>query len=178
MVVRINDRGPFHADRVIDVSYTAALKLGLLGQGSKQVEIERLFPGDQIHLADARRAAASEAQAAPAEIATMMLEDEVALESAAMSSPSLLPDRPAAKPASSGMAAGFYLQLGAYGRDGKAEAMRSTLLDAGVAQNLAVEHAGPVNRLVSGPYDSRAAAQAAARALPLSLGLKPLVVKR
>lgn len=41
VVVRINDRGPFHAGRVVDLSYTAALKLGVLG-GVAPVEIERL----------------------------------------------------------------------------------------------------------------------------------------
>lgn len=41
VVVRVNDRGPFHPDRVIDLSYTAALKLGLLG-GVAPVEVERL----------------------------------------------------------------------------------------------------------------------------------------
>jgi len=41
VVVRINDRGPFHRDRVIDLSYTAALKLGLLG-GVGTVEVERI----------------------------------------------------------------------------------------------------------------------------------------
>ncbi|MBC7727606.1 MAG: septal ring lytic transglycosylase RlpA family protein [Microbacteriaceae bacterium] len=41
VVVRVNDRGPFHADRLIDLSYTAALKLGVLG-GVAAVEIERI----------------------------------------------------------------------------------------------------------------------------------------
>jgi rare lipoprotein A len=41
VVVRINDRGPFHAERVIDLSYTAALKLGLLG-GVAPVQVERI----------------------------------------------------------------------------------------------------------------------------------------
>ena len=41
VVVRVNDRGPFHSDRMIDLSYTAALKLGLLG-GVAAVEIERI----------------------------------------------------------------------------------------------------------------------------------------
>ena len=41
VVVRVNDRGPFHSDRVIDLSYTAALRLGLLG-GVAPVEIERI----------------------------------------------------------------------------------------------------------------------------------------
>ena len=41
VVVRVNDRGPFHSDRVIDLSYTAAYKLGLLG-GVAPVEVERI----------------------------------------------------------------------------------------------------------------------------------------
>ena len=41
VLVRVNDRGPFHSQRVIDLSYTAALKLGLLG-GVGMVEIERI----------------------------------------------------------------------------------------------------------------------------------------
>ncbi|MBX7229487.1 MAG: septal ring lytic transglycosylase RlpA family protein [Burkholderiaceae bacterium] len=44
VVVRINDRGPFVSGRVIDLSYTAAAKLGLLGQGSGEVRVERVFP--------------------------------------------------------------------------------------------------------------------------------------
>ena len=45
VVVRINDRGPFHASRAIDVSYAAAYKLGFIAQGSAQVEIEQIVPG-------------------------------------------------------------------------------------------------------------------------------------
>eukprot|EP01035_Chromulina_nebulosa_P068251 gene68251-93510_t len=41
VVVRVNDRGPFHSGRIIDLSYTAALKLGLL-RGVAPVEVERL----------------------------------------------------------------------------------------------------------------------------------------
>jgi rare lipoprotein A len=44
VVVRINDRGPFHDGRAIDVSYAAAYKLGFIGQGSAQVEIEQIVP--------------------------------------------------------------------------------------------------------------------------------------
>ena len=44
VIVRINDRGPFHSNRAIDVSYTAALKLGLLGKGSHELQIERILP--------------------------------------------------------------------------------------------------------------------------------------
>ncbi len=39
-IVRINDRGPFHDGRIIDLSYAAAYKLGVLQTGTAQVEIE------------------------------------------------------------------------------------------------------------------------------------------
>lgn len=40
VVVRVNDRGPFHSDRIIDLSYAAAAKLGIIGHGTAKVEIE------------------------------------------------------------------------------------------------------------------------------------------
>jgi rare lipoprotein A len=40
IVVRVNDRGPFHSDRLIDLSYAAAVKLGYMEQGTAPVEIE------------------------------------------------------------------------------------------------------------------------------------------
>ncbi len=44
VVVRINDRGPFHKNRLVDVSYTAAHKLGLIARGSARVRVESLDP--------------------------------------------------------------------------------------------------------------------------------------
>ena len=46
VIVRINDRGPFHSARVLDLSYAAAQKLGIVSQGSAEVEIERLSDDD------------------------------------------------------------------------------------------------------------------------------------
>jgi len=49
-IVKVNDRGPFHADRVIDLSYAAALKLGVFPKGTAQVEIETLMgPAGKAH---------------------------------------------------------------------------------------------------------------------------------
>jgi rare lipoprotein A len=50
VVVRINDRGPFHAGRVIDLSYVAAYKLGYIAAGSAQVEVEAIVPDAQRSL--------------------------------------------------------------------------------------------------------------------------------
>lgn len=46
VVVRVNDRGPFHAGRVIDLSYAAATKLGFIKQGTARVEVRALMPGE------------------------------------------------------------------------------------------------------------------------------------
>jgi len=42
VVVRVNDRGPFLHDRIIDLSYTAAAKIGIIGSGQGMVEVESL----------------------------------------------------------------------------------------------------------------------------------------
>lgn len=45
-VVRINDRGPFHSGRIIDLSYAAAARIGIIGDGHGEVRIEALQPED------------------------------------------------------------------------------------------------------------------------------------
>jgi len=42
VVVKINDRGPFHGERIIDLSYAAATKLGILGKGTGNVEVHAI----------------------------------------------------------------------------------------------------------------------------------------
>ncbi|NMK47368.1 septal ring lytic transglycosylase RlpA family protein, partial [Achromobacter sp. Bel] len=59
IVVRVNDRGPFHSDRIMDLSYVAAYKLGIIGPGSGQVIVE------SIPQAEIRRLASQGAPAAP-----------------------------------------------------------------------------------------------------------------
>jgi rare lipoprotein A len=50
VIVRINDRGPFHSGRIIDLSYAAANRLGLIGSGSGEVEIDAIVPGARASL--------------------------------------------------------------------------------------------------------------------------------
>ncbi len=44
LVVRVNDRGPFHGDRIVDLSYAAALKLGYADRGTARVQLEAIIP--------------------------------------------------------------------------------------------------------------------------------------
>ena len=69
VIVRVNDRGPFLHDRIIDLSYAAANRLGFVNSGTGKVEGELLLP-DEIHAMNAAQAkievAAAPEPAAPA----------------------------------------------------------------------------------------------------------------
>ncbi len=54
VVVRVNDRGPFLRGRVIDLSYTAAYRLGYIDQGSAEVEVVAIVPGEEVEMAAGR----------------------------------------------------------------------------------------------------------------------------
>ena len=69
VVVRINDRGPFHPARLIDLSYAAAYRLGYASKGSTEVLVQAIRPGEEpsrVEIAAANRAVASEIAGAPA----------------------------------------------------------------------------------------------------------------
>jgi rare lipoprotein A len=63
VVLRVNDRGPFHANRIIDLSYTAAWKLGILAKGTGYVEVVALDPrsSDPVMVKNAAPSPAAEA---------------------------------------------------------------------------------------------------------------------
>src|SRR5690606_38178583 len=64
-IVRVNDRGPFHDDRVIDLSYAAAKKLGVYEMGTADVEVVAIDPADyQDNRVEAPRIASAPAQGA------------------------------------------------------------------------------------------------------------------
>lgn len=73
IVVRVNDRGPFLHDRVIDLSYAAAHRLGIAQKGSGEVEVEALLPGPitiaQAPLPEVAVAAGAQERVAVTEVA-------------------------------------------------------------------------------------------------------------
>ncbi|RFP22732.1 septal ring lytic transglycosylase RlpA family protein [Duganella sp. BJB488] len=207
VVVRINDRGPFHANRAIDVSYTAALKLGLLGKGSHELQIERILP-DEVDRMLATRAGVSgtvsprlqsQSSSRPESSSglgggpllltpsTTLSGEPLVLAPKAMPAAAssdaaalMLTDRAPADaetPASSAAKGGFYLQLGAYSRAENAEAVRGKLSGKGL-NGLEVMQGGAVYRLFTGPFATRQEALQAAQGLPSALHLKPIVVQR
>lgn len=65
VVVRVNDRGPFHEGRVIDLSYAAAVKLDVVRRGTARVEVRALRPGEEDDAPVLAQAASPPPAAAP-----------------------------------------------------------------------------------------------------------------
>lgn len=170
VIVRITDRGPFHADRVIDLSYTAAYKLGLINGGSGQVEVEAIIPGEAASTTYAQTTPPAR-PAASAEVDEIArLADRMALE-----------ERPVPNAVSNGTpASGIYLQLGAFANADNAENLKNHLtreLDW-LAEPMRIQPAAGIHRLHLGPYASRGDAERVAEKIRAALGYKPTVVSR
>ncbi len=167
VIVRVNDRGPFVKGRVIDLSYTAALKLGLLG-GVAPVQIERITP-DEIRHGTWQRGAAA-APAAPA------VQDSD--EPPPGLSPRAQPAPPA--PASAVAIRGFWVQLGAFRDREGAEQLQSQAGETvdGLAPLLAIFNEQSLYRVQAGPFATRDLAQRSAERVREKLLLVPMVVER
>ncbi|MET0964366.1 MAG: septal ring lytic transglycosylase RlpA family protein [Noviherbaspirillum sp.] len=192
VVVRVNDRGPFHSARIIDLSYTAALKLGYIGHGSAELEVERILPEEIRQMELARNSGGAQprppaagmpplAMSAPASVET----GSVPMPLTTVSAPAELLAAPAnaAPPAPTpvmGAGGGFYLQLGAFSQPANAQTAREqhaqrwsgTLPQVDVVQN------DSLYRLYGGPFASRADAEATARQMQASGGPMPIIVQR
>jgi rare lipoprotein A len=172
VVVRVNDRGPFIGDRLIDLSYTAAWKLGFIGSGSGMVEVESIIPGASP-AAEAPPVAAAKPLAAPiVESAPLPPATSVAAIPAAAAPPA-----PAATAAT---ASGSYLQFGAFGVQANADSYLARLQTQAdwLAGTLRINNSDGVFRVQAGPYASEAAAREAAERAAQVLGIKPVLVTR
>jgi rare lipoprotein A len=205
VVVRVNDRGPFSSGRVIDLSYAAAVKLGVQN-GVSAVEVERITYEDIRTGAASTRGAAvaarapAPAQAAPAQ-ATSEVPSEPQPEPAPPAAVPAVPPEPAfaLKPpagivadkapasdpapvvrASTPAASGFWLQLGAFGQGSGAYSFQQRLsqeLDW-LSPLLTVFSENGLFRLQAGPYASRDQAREAAERVRAALALVPVIVER
>jgi rare lipoprotein A len=113
VVVRINDRGPFVGDRIIDLSYTAAAKLDMIRTGTAFVQVETLSP------------ATSPAVPLPATTPSV---------AAADLGPSRVPALDSAQLAALPPTGGFFIQVGAFAAAGHAQLAAARLRAAGVTE--------------------------------------------
>ena len=154
IVLRLNDRGPFADDRILDVSRAAARELGFLGAGLADVRVRYLGPAD------------AQDRAAPSRVFTAddIADDPIAARVMAEATPSGAgADRPV-ETISAEMQLG--LQAGSFSQRSNAEAMRRRVSTAGTSW---IEDASVngrrVYRVIMGPWTSRRDANQARREL-------------
>jgi rare lipoprotein A len=148
VVVKINDRGPFHDNRLIDLSYTAAWKLGIIGAGTGLVEVETIDPA-AVPPEPEVRLASVEPRPAPAPELSVPFEPppSTALE------PSPLTEVVQKKLESPGL----FLQVGAFGNADNARRLKSRLeteLKTGVMVEQHQLADTPIYRVQVGPIAS------------------------
>jgi len=159
VVVRVNDRGPFHDDRIIDLSYAAAVKVGVWPKGTARVEVRAIDPAHPDELPPSRTAQAQpvDRRARPA------------------------PSASSSRPSTVNPGSRIYLQLAAFGDRENAEralaaAKRAGLDQAGI-ESIAVG-GRTVHRLRVGPLvDVDAADALSARVERLGLGVPRVAIE-
>lgn len=190
VIVRINDRGPFHTNRIVDLSYTAALKLGYLGKGSSELLLERLLPADIEKMAEAKKngtAVAATPIPAPETQDSAKLDALIREKSAADAAPPAISDNAAVADAmlipavttTPNTVSGYYLQFGAFGLRSNAEAT-FIRLQSKLAQlpEFEIVRQGTLYRLFSGPFASHEDAHNALQ-MAAHVGVpQPIIVQR
>jgi rare lipoprotein A len=152
VIVRVNDRGPFHPGRIIDLSYAAAYRIGIAQRGSGEVEVESVLPGDT-----------------PVTAAAVPLPPVAASEAAA------------AGPMPVGQEAGGYIiQLGAFANNANAQTFVAHVANqiAMLGVEAKVHETGGLYRVVVGPYPTRDDAKRTGDRLRDALGLETIVKAR
>ncbi len=190
VIVRVNDRGPFHAGRVIDLSFAAAFRLGYVIAGSSPVHVELLQAEEIVSLAtkdstdanvaSARTAPTSSIQATQQPAATPTERASNPMERITVGAQSPLPPTPATANARSDAATGVYLQLGAFSARDNAESFRARVYGQVGWLNEAIEifPRDGLFRLHLGPYRDREQASGMAERLRREIELNPVFVTR
>ncbi len=148
VVVRVNDRGPFLHDRIIDLSYAAANRIGMAAKGSGEVVVEAIIPGAETVVA-----------AAP-------------LPPVVAAAPAQPAEAPQIAPISRESAGGFAVQLGAFQNFNNAQAflahVQGQLATAQVEPR--VREVNGLYRVYVGPYPERDEARRVADRLTSAFG--------
>ena len=150
VVVRVNDRGPFLHDRIIDLSYAAAHRIGIAQNGSGEVEVQAILPDAIAQTAQAAQPPLALVASAPP------VEGRLAPASALP-----LPDAVVDAPPLATQNGGYSVQLGAFASFANAQSflarVQNQLANGGVEAK--IRQAGGLYRVYVGPYAGRGEAE-------------------
>lgn len=179
VVVRINDRGPFKHDRLIDLSYAAAYKLRIISQGSALVEVEAIDTSTEgLQQTSQTPTAKNTATFAAQTIQTTQAISAapIAIPTATNSAKSPLP---LAENTNSG-GSGYYVQIGAFKNESNGDLLQKKVQSLNLASNAATTNVynNGLYRVKLGPFDSKQEADAAADKVQQQLNISTIVTNQ
>jgi rare lipoprotein A len=166
VVVRVNDRGPFLHDRIIDLSYAAAHRIGIAQHGSGEVDVEAILPAAIAQSAQAAQPPLPPVAAAPAITAPL-------------APPAALPPTVASADAApvASVSGGYSVQLGAFANFANAQTFlaraQNQLATAQVEPK--IRQAGGLYRVYIGPYPARTEAERVGERITQAFGFPAIV---
>jgi len=177
VVLRVNDRGPFLGGRVIDLSYVAAYKLGVLAPGSADVVVERIMPDDIRNWRIAATAPSPAAVQPPVQaqpLPTAPPSEPLRAQTVAFTPVAAVTSTQNLQTKTSAIQ-GVYLQAGAFSDPARAQSLASQLTekipsDLGAAVRVE-PNANNLYRVRIGPFANREAASQAGQRLQSDVGL-------
>ncbi len=167
VILRVNDRGPFYSDRIIDLSYAAAKKLGYAESGTARVKVEGIDPQEWL----GRKGRPAPllpnqpqviAQATPPALTVSAGTIEQYTPPPQQHAAPAVPLQVDAKKNASGQASGLFLQVGAFANPDAAELLRSKLsgmVRAPVFVSSIARNQQTLYRVRMGPIDTQGEAQ-------------------
>ncbi len=183
VILRVNDRGPFYSDRIIDLSFAAAKKLGYAENGTARVKVEGIDPGEwwaqqgkpvPLVLAEPQQVASVQTVAQPLAPPLEQYSPPPQQHAAAV-----LPVQIDAKKNASVAASGLFLQVGAFANPDAAELLKAKLSETLVAPvfiSSVVRNQQILHRVRLGPIGSQGEADRLRERLRLAnLGQATLV---
>lgn len=176
VVLRINDRGPFHSGRLIDLSYAAAWKLGFADSGSALLEVESVLPGDTLVASRPATPSSPDTKTSADPLAKLIQLASLTQPSEGKHSAAPLPEEKDSR--------GVFLQLGAFGNSENAENLKSRLGrelagSPGASElsgRLLVQARNGVYRVQLGPWRDHAEARQIADRLQQAFHLQSVLV--
>jgi rare lipoprotein A len=152
VIVKVNDRGPFEANRLIDLSYVAAKKLGMLGHGTTRVDVKAIDPRDALMHPELMAMKKPTPVIAPIPVATAKFSTYTMTQVAAQK-----PVKQVGRSSTNLLPAPLYIQVGAFRNRAYAEKLKSRLLGL-VSSPIEINPSNSLYRVQIGPFKDVATA--------------------
>lgn len=174
VIVRVNDRGPFKSNRIIDLSYAAAYKLRFASTGSTLVEVEAIDAENVASYVQTIQIQPTQAPAAQKNVTINSANPQINMQK----------NNPATgtsqSPDASSSTLQYYVQAGAFKSEANAELLSKRIQAMEIAPNAGINNVynNGLYRLKLGPYDSKSDADFTAAKIRRELNLPAIIVNQ